>query len=158
MCTDSEIDKNFNVIGDPTENAIVSKALEYGINKDKLCLNMQRINEIPFDSERKLMSTIHSNGNMYRIITKGALDVLLNRCTKIYKNGDVKRITELDKKEILDKNAMMADKALRVLGVAFLDIDILPKEINTKTIENNLIFVRTNRNDRSSKRGSKKCN
>lgn len=157
MCTDSEIDNNLEVIGESTENAIVSKALEYGINKDKLYSNMQRINEIPFDSERKLMSTIHKNGNRYRIITKGALDVLLNRCKKIYKNGDVKTITQLDKKEILEKNSNMANKALRVLGVAFLDIDILPKEIDTKTIENNLIFVRTNRNDRSSKRRGKKC-
>lgn len=119
---------------------------------------MQRINEIPFDSERKLMSTIHKNGNCYRIITKGALDVLLNRCTKIYKSGDIKSITELDKKEILYKNSNMADKALRVLCIAYLDVDILPKEIDTNTIENNLIFVRTNRNDRSSTRRSKKRN
>lgn len=120
----------------------MNKALEYGINKNKLYLNMERVSEIPFDSDRKLMTTIHKMGDKYRIITKGALDVLLNRCTKIYKDGDIRAITDTDKKEILRENSNMADKALRVLAVTYLDIERLPREINTENIERDLIFVR----------------
>ena len=86
MCTDCEYINEGEISGDPTEIAIVSKALEYGINKNSLYINMERINEIPFDSERKLMTTIHKLGDKYRIITKGAVDILLNRCEKIYNN------------------------------------------------------------------------
>lgn len=140
MCTDCEISNN-EVLGDPTEVAIVNKALEYGIDKEKLYANMRRINEISFDSDRKLMTTIHKIGNKYRVITKGALDVLLNRCIRIYKDGDLSRITDDDKKVILNKNSNMANKALRVLGVAYSDLESLPKEINSENIENNLTFV-----------------
>lgn len=140
MCTDCEISE-MKVTGDPTEVAIVNKALEYGISKQRLYSNMERINEIPFDSDRKLMTTIHKLGNKYRIITKGALDILLNRCIKIYQEGDIRGITEIDKKAILNKNANMADKALRVLGVAYTDVENLPKNIDSENIENNLIFV-----------------
>jgi len=142
MCTDCNIGENGEVTGDPTEVAIVNKALEYGINKNKLYLNMERINEIPFDSDRKLMTTIHKCGNKYRIITKGALDVLLSRCQKIYINGDVKNITDLDKEKALRENSNMADKALRVLAVAYLDVENIPKEVNSENIEKNLVFVR----------------
>ncbi len=153
MCTDCEIANN-GVTGDPTEVAIVNKAMQYGINKESLYLSMERINDIPFDSDRKLMTTIHKVGNKYRIITKGALDILLNKCIKIYKEGDIRGITNHDKETILNKNANMADKALRVLGVAYCDLEKLPREISQDTIENNLIFVRINWNDRSSKRRS----
>ncbi len=102
---------------------------------------MERISEIPFDSDRKLMTTIHKLGNKYRVITKGALDIILNKCVKVYKYGDIKTITEEDKNTILNRNSNMADKALRVLGVAYVDIDRLPNEIKTENIENNLIFV-----------------
>ena len=111
MCTDCTISKTNEIIGDPTETAIVEKALEYGI------------------------------GDKYRIITKGAVDVLLNKCIKIYKDGDIKTITDQDKNNILKKNDNMADKALRVLAVAYLDVNIIPKEIDTKNTEKDLIFV-----------------
>ena len=140
MCTDCEMSNN-EVLGDPTEAAIVNKALEYGIDKEKLYANMQRINEIPFDSDRKLMTTVHKIGNKYRVITKGALDILLNRCVKIYKEGDIFGITDNDKRAILSKNSNMANRALRVLGVAYSDLESLPKEINSENTENNLIFV-----------------
>ncbi len=141
MCTDCTISKTNEIIGDPTETAIVEKALEYGINKDKLYLSMPKVNELPFDSDRKLMTTVHKIGDKYRIITKGAVDVLLNKCIKIYKDGDIKTITEQDKNNILKKNDNMADKALRVLAVAYLDVNIIPKEIDTKNTEKDLIFV-----------------
>lgn len=144
MCTDCEISNNNEAIGDPTEVAIVNKALNYGISKDKLYQNMQRINDIPFNSERKLMTTIHKLGDRYRIITKGALDILLNKCDRICKDGEIKNITQKDIEMILNKNMDMADKALRVLGVAYKDLDTLPKTIDSANVEKGLNFVRIN--------------
>lgn len=97
-------------------------------------------------------------GNKYRIITKGAVDVLLNRCEKIYKNGEVHKLENIDKNIILNKNDKMADKALRVLAVAYLDVDKIAGNLDTLNLENHLIFVRTSRNDWPSKRRSKKGN
>lgn len=159
MCTDSTISNSGEILGDPTENAIVDKALHLGINKEKLYLEMERINDIPFDSERKLMTTVHKiKGGKFRIITKGAVDVLLNKCSKIYKDGEIRDLKSGDKDVILSKNEEFADKALRVLAVAYLDTEMLPSDIKPEVIEQNLIFVRTNWNDRSTKRRSKKCN
>ncbi len=158
MCTDCVITNKNEVTGDPTEIAIVNKALEYGINKEMLYLNYERISEIPFDSERKLMTTIHKFGNGYRIITKGAVDVLLNRCTKIYKDGEIRQISSIDKENILSKNKNMANKALRVIAVAFLDTDKIPNEVKTETTEKDLIFVRLNWDDRPTKRRRKRSN
>lgn len=142
MCTDSEISTSGEITGDPTENAIVAKAREYGINKSGLYLEMERVSEIPFDSDRKLMTTIHKNGSKYRIITKGALDVLIGRCNKIYKDGEIRNLDRLDKEAILNKNSSMADKALRVIACAYLDLDSLPNKIDSERVENDLIFVR----------------
>ncbi len=140
MCTDTEIGSHGEVIGDPTENAIVNKALEYGINKNMLYDKMERVGEIPFESERKLMTTIHKLGNKYRIITKGAVDNLLNKCNKICKNGEIRNMEEMDRRNIFDKNLNMADKALRVLAVAYLDVDRIDK-MTDEEIEQNLIFT-----------------
>ena len=141
MCTDSNIDSSGEIIGDPTENAILYKAREFGINKENLYKNMERINEIPFDSERKLMTTIHKFGSKYRIITKGAVDVLLNKCEKIYKDGEIRNFTELDRKNILNTNSAFADKALRVLAVTYKDVENLPRDIDSSNVENDLVFV-----------------
>lgn len=142
MCTDCEIMADGEVTGDPTEIAIVNKAMQYGIDKEKLYSNMQRINEISFDSDRKLMTTIHKVDERYRVITKGAVDVLLSRCEKIYRDGDIRGITQQYKEEILSKNTDMAGKALRVIGVAYKDLNMLPRKIDSENIENGLTFVR----------------
>ena len=139
MCTDCSINEN-NVEGEPTEVAIVNAALEAGENKNDIYKIEKRINEIPFDSERKLMTTIHKVGNKYRIITKGAPDVLIKKCKKIYDSGKIKDINSSSKTIILNKNEQMAKNALRVIAVAYLDIDNLPFKIDTK-LEDNLIFV-----------------
>ncbi|HBC84796.1 MAG TPA: hypothetical protein DCZ30_05185 [Clostridiales bacterium] len=150
MCTDVDInyDKGKEeLIGEPTEIAIVSAANNIGRNKIDLYKDYARINDIPFDSERKMMTTIHRVGNKYRIITKGAPDVLLKRCTKCV-NGD--KISSLDSTNILKiekENNNMANDALRVLAVSYMDIDVLPKIIDSNTIENNLILVRIDRDD-----------
>jgi len=144
MCTDVEINNEngiLEVTGEATETAIVDCALVHNKNKNELYTKMERINEIPFDSDRKMMTTIHIVNGRYRIITKGAPDVLLKRCTKCYENGN---FIELDGNRLMKiegYNNKMADNALRVIAVAYKDLDKLPAKIDSQTIENNLTFV-----------------
>ena len=147
LCTDCEITVENNqekVIGEPTEKAIVEEGLHIGCNKKETEKIFPRINEIPFDSNRKMMTTIHRIGNKYRIICKGAPDVLLDKCTKevleIVDSKDIK-VKILDKLKIKNENEQMAHKALRVIAVAFKDVTELPSKIDSSTIENNLTFV-----------------
>ena len=147
LCTDCEINVENNqekVIGEPTEKAIVEEGLNIGCNKNEEEKLLPRINEIPFDSNRKMMTTIHRIGNKYRIICKGAPDVLLDKCTKeileIGENQEIK-VRSLDKLKIKNENEQMAHKALRVIAVAFKDVTELPNKIDSNSIENNLTFV-----------------
>lgn len=147
LCTDCEITVENNqekVIGEPTEKAIVEEGLHIGCNKKETEKIFQRINEIPFDSNRKMMTTIHRIGSKYRIICKGAPDVLLDKCTKeVLEIGDSQdiKVKTLDKLKIKNENEQMAHKALRVIAVAFKDVTELPSKIDNSTIENNLTFV-----------------
>jgi Ca2+-transporting ATPase len=144
MCTDVEISKEngkMELTGEPTEKAIVSKALDEGKNKNELYNVMKRVKDIPFDSSRKMMTTIHKMPNGYRLITKGAPDVLLKRCNKVYDNGNVTTLDYSKTKLIENQNNKMADEALRVLAIAYLDIPSLPSKIDTETVEKNLIFI-----------------
>lgn len=141
MCTDVQIQNNGKVLGDPTEIAIVEGANSIYKNRSELYSKYPKINEIPFDSNRKLMSTIHKFNNKYRIITKGAPDVLLERCTKYYNNGNIESLNYIKRNNLKSRNENLADKALRVIGVAYIDLDILPKSLDANFIENNLIFV-----------------
>ena len=140
MCTDCSIDeRNLKVIGEPTEAAIVNKAIEENINKNNLYKVMERIDEIPFDSNRKMMTTVHILNNKYRSITKGAPDILINQCSKIYKNGRIEGLTEEEKNEIRDKNWKMANEALRVIAIGYKDEEKIPN--NKNELEKDLIFV-----------------
>ena len=144
MCTDVEITSEngkIELTGEPTEKAIVSKALDEGQNKNELYSVMKRVKDIPFDSSRKMMTTIHKMTNGYRIITKGAPDVLLKRCNKVYDNGNVTTLDYYKTKLIENQNNKMADEALRVLAIAYLDIPSLPQKIDSENIEKNLIFI-----------------
>lgn len=143
MCTDCNIsykDGRQIAEGEPTEVALVNAALEEGENKDELYKKEERINDIPFDSKRKLMTTIHKINNGYRIITKGAPDVLIKRCNKKHINGRIEELTNNDVLKINRKNEDMANKALRVIAVSYVDIKVLPNKID-ENLENNLVFV-----------------
>ena len=143
MCTDCDIRYNngkLEVNGEPTEVALVNQGLDNGKDKNELYRTMPRVNEIPFDSNRKMMTTIHKVGNKYRIITKGAPDVLLEKCQKQI-NGGLGQTSMIEKSKIQRENEKMAQKALRVIAVGYKDLDFLPQKIDTNTIENNLIFV-----------------
>lgn len=150
LCTDCDINVESGVpqvSGEPTEKAIVEECINMGTVKDKLENFMSRINEIPFDSNRKMMTTIHKIGNKYRIITKGAPDVLLQKCTKQVdlitemQNQYNIKIKSLENLKIQSDNRQMAQKALRVIAVAYKDLDTLPSKIDSQNIENNLTFV-----------------
>ena len=133
MCTDSKIEINggkVEVVGEPTEIALVEAAYINKLDKNKLYQSMPRVGEIPFDSTRKMMTTIHKLENgKYRVITKGAPDILLHKCVGVYKE------------KIARENEKMANKALRVIAVTYKDMDYLPNKIESSTIENNLNFV-----------------
>ena len=134
MCTDCDIlyqNGKIEVNGEPTEVALVQNGLKNNQNKSELYHIMPRVNEIPFDSNRKMMTTIHKVGNTYRIITKGAPDVLLDKC----------QIAIGEKQRIQRENLQMAEKALRVIAVAYKDLDRLPDKIDSVNIEHNLNFV-----------------
>ncbi len=146
MCNDTVLtydgDGSPKTAGDPTETAFVTAALkEDGMDKNQLEKEMPRMAELPFDSERKLMSTIHPLNGKYRVMVKGAPDVLLARCTSILDDG-VTALTPALAKQVEDANAAMAEKALRVLGCAYKDIDAIPQgELTSEALENGLTFV-----------------
>lgn len=139
MCTDTE-EQYSESIGEPTEVAITNFAIKNNLRKSELYEKMPRINDIPFDSTRKMMTTIHKMGKKYRIITKGAPDVLIKKCTKCYNNGSISSIYSKEE-SIKYQNNEMSEKALRVIAVAYRDADNLPVNITADAIENDLIFV-----------------
>lgn len=141
MCNDSIIASKNTIQGDPTENAIVNIALKNGKNKDSLYKEMERINEIPFDSDRKMMTTIHKLKNGYRIIVKGAPDVILKKCTKYYTKNSCYNLNSSNISKINNINEQMANEALRVIAVSFKDVASLPSTIDSKNIENDLTFA-----------------
>lgn len=139
MCTDTteeRINGKLGFVGEATEVAISNAAMEEGVSKSFLYDEMKRINDIPFDSKRKMMTTIHKYGNGYRIITKGAPDVLLKRCSNCYSGGQIVPIFS-KKDDINEQNNQMAEKALRVIAVAYKDVEKLPE---MQDVEKNLIF------------------
>lgn len=138
MCTDCTT-QNGKIEGEATEKAIVQAAQNLGNTKTDLYNEMPRINDIPFSSERKMMTTIHKIGNKYRIITKGAPDVLIKRCNYYSTQNGEKKLTPSEASHIVKQNEQMAMMALRVIAVAYKDIDILPQKIDTN-LENNLTF------------------
>ena len=125
------------VEGEATEVAIVKEAIKEKANKV-----LHRIYEIPFDSNRKLMTVVNELENgKYRIITKGAPEILLNICDNYEENNNINKISNTFLSNIKNKNEKMAKNALRVLGVAYLDVDIMPKEITSDFIEKGLTFI-----------------
>ena len=139
MCTNCNI-SNKIVTGNPSEVAIVEYAIKSGINKTLLYNEYPRISEIPFDSKRKLMTTIHKCGSKYLIITKGAPDILISKCTNYIENNAECILSSSKKSEFLGLNDKMASDALRVLAVAIKYVSNLPP-INEKSIEQNLTLV-----------------
>ena len=146
LCSDArltETDDGYKILGDPTEGALVTLAEKAGIRQEEINQKYPRIEELPFDSDRKMMTTFHENFIPGKVVsfTKGAPDILISKSSSIYLNGEIVPFTEDLKKKVLDVNSKFSREALRVLAMAFRQYDSLPNEITTETIENNLIFV-----------------
>lgn len=141
FANDTKLTSDSQLIGDPTETAMVQYAIEKGYGLADALKQHPRVGEVPFESDRKLMSTIHPEGNQFVVYTKGAPDELLKRCTHIVKNGQVSPMTDADREEILDTNRSLAVQALRVLAMAYKVIDEVPAQMTTEVVENNLVFA-----------------
>ena len=141
LCSDSEVDDNGEVIGEPTENALVAFALTKDMNKRELKVSFPRISEAPFDSMRKMMSTVHKDGDSYVQFTKGAPDEVLKRCAYIYSADGIRPMTDEDRAAILAENKAMADEALRVLSGAMRLYDAPPADITPESLERELVFL-----------------
>lgn len=140
---DTKIQSDGQLIGDPTETALIQFGLDHDYSTEVALEKEPRVAEVPFDSERKLMSTIHqlANGQFF-VAVKGAPDELLKRVTNIETApGDVREMTGKDRNQILAQNKGMATQALRVLGMAYRIIDQLPAELNSETVEKELTFA-----------------
>ncbi len=134
--------EDYKTTGDPTETALIDLGLKFAINKNQTDAQFKRIEEIPFDSERKLMTTVHQVGDSYEVCTKGGLDELLSKCTSILKNGQIQPLTEEDKTAIEQVNAGLAEKALRVLAMGFKTINtLLAVEEKMTQLESGLCYA-----------------
>lgn len=142
LANDTKISQDSSLLGDPTETAMVQYGLDKNYDVREELVNIPRIAEVPFDSTRKLMTTIHQlEDGKYLVATKGAPDMLLDRVTKIEKHGEVSAFTEDDRTTLMKLNKEMATQALRVLAMAYKVIDTLPETIDTDSIEHDLIFA-----------------
>ncbi len=141
LCNDSKILEDGSLTGDPTETALTEVAFKFNFDSS-VYSDMPRIAEVPFDSERKLMTTIHKVAdNLYRVYTKGGIDELLRICKGYEIDGELKTDLENYKIEINSANEEMAKNALRVLGFAYKEMDHKPNKEELENIENNLIFI-----------------
>ena len=142
LANDTKISQDNSLLGDPTETAMVQYGLDKNYDVREELVNIPRVAEVPFDSTRKLMTTIHQlEDGKYLVATKGAPDMLLDRVTKIEKHGEVSAFTEDDRTTLMKLNKEMATQALRVLAMAYKVIDTLPETVDTDSIEHDLIFA-----------------
>jgi Ca2+-transporting ATPase len=152
--SDTEGTRSWRMVGDPTEGALVVAAAKGGYGRGDMEMALPRVQEIPFDSERKLMSTIHRrDGSQERAaagtfvypqfvaFVKGAPDVILDHCSHIQRAGAAVALTEEKRREVLDQNREMASNALRVLGVAYRPLAEIPESLRPGDIEKELTFV-----------------
>ena len=141
LCTNAEVDEDGKGTGEPDEVALINYAASLGLAKADLAAANPRVGEVPFDSGRKMMSTVHEVNGKFTQYTKGAPDEILKKCTHAWVDGQVVAIT----KEILDKaaeeNTRMGNKALRVFAVAYKEYDVAPTVYESEALENNLIFI-----------------
>ena len=141
LCSDANLNDENQAEGEPTECALVNFAYSVGLKKQDMEKVTPRVDEAPFDSGRKMMSTIHDLGGSFVQYTKGGPDVVLARCTHYYENGEVKPMTEEKRSEIMAANKAMADRALRVLAAAKRDWASKPESNEPEFLEKDLTFL-----------------
>ena len=140
LCNDTKVGAYNELTGDPTETALIDMGMKLNIDVHKI-FDVDRLAELPFDSDRKLMSTVHEVNGKYVVYTKGAIDELLKRCDNYIVNGKIKEDLEDYKVQISKTNEELAKNALRVLGFAYKELDKVPTNDEMQTIENHLTFV-----------------
>ena len=140
LCNDTKISNDGTLTGDPTETALVDMAFKLDFDPS-IYDQMPRIQEIPFDSDRKLMTTVNELNGKYFVYTKGGVDELLKNCTSYLDNGEIKQDLENYVKVIRKQNENMAKEALRVLACGYKEIDHKPTKEEMKNIESNLTFI-----------------
>ena len=140
LCNDARLE-NDDAVGEATEAALVNFAFKNGLGKTELDKKYPRIAEAPFDSNRKMMSTVHNVQNVLTQYTKGAPDEILKRCTHYTENGEAKLLTEEKRAEILAYNKSFADQALRVLAAAYKTYTALPEDQSPENLEKDMVFI-----------------
>jgi len=141
LCSDANLNEENQAEGEPTECALVNFAYSVGLHKAELEKATPRVDEAPFDSGRKMMSTVHDLGGKFVQYTKGGPDVVLARCAYYLDGAEVKLMTEEKRAEIMAANKAMADKALRVLAAAKRDWSEKPADNTPEFLEQELVFV-----------------
>lgn len=140
LCNDTKVSVNNELTGDPTETALVDMGFKLDFTPE-LYVSYPRVKEFPFDSDRKLMTTVHQIGDKYIVYTKGGVDELLSKCKGYLFDGNEKSDLDTYKSNIMKQNEEMAQNALRVLAMAYKDLDHMPSDDEMKTIESDLIYV-----------------
>ena len=141
LCNDTKVGENNELTGDPTETALVDMGMNLDIDIDKI-FKIDRLNEIPFDSSRKLMTTVHQVNDKYVVYTKGGVDELLQNCNSYIIDGKIKKDLEQFKTNIYENNENMAKNALRVLAFGYKTIDKLPEsKEEIQKLETDLTFI-----------------
>lgn len=138
LCNDAT-SKDGSKTGDPTEIALLDAGIKFNLYKDELNSSHQRVDEVPFDSDRKLMTTVNKYNSEYKVFTKGAIDNLLYISNKVLLNGEIIDFTKEKKDEILHYSNLMSDEALRVLALGYKDLK--DKSVNIDSLETDLVFV-----------------
>jgi Ca2+-transporting ATPase len=160
LCNDAALEQRpcdsgvvWRMVGDPTEGALVVAAAKAGLWQNELSQGLPRVAEVPFEADRKRMTTIHRVSNPTGVLTdrkvdapyvafvKGAPEILLEHCSYIFRHGEVRPLGTADRKEILDVNVSLASDALRVLAAAYRPMDDVPSEPKAEEVELDLIFL-----------------
>ena len=141
LCTNADVDENGKGTGEPDEVALINYAKTLNLPKATLVEKYPRVGEVPFDSGRKMMSTVHSKANGFVQFTKGAPDEILKKCTHADINGEVVEMNDEIRAKIMEENTRMGNKALRVFAVAYKTYDAIPETIDSESLEYDMTFI-----------------
>ena len=141
LCTNAEVAEDGKSTGEPDEVALINYAATLDLPKAKLVVAYPRVGEVPFDSGRKMMSTVHAKGNEFVQFTKGAPDEILKKCTHVDINGEVYEMNDEFRAKIMEENTRMGNKALRVFAVAYKTYDKAPETYDSESLEFDMTFI-----------------
>lgn len=141
LCTNAEVEADGKSTGEPDEVALINYAKTLGLEKSELVKSEPRTGEVPFDSGRKMMSTVHKKDGQFVQYTKGAPDEILKKCSYYLENGSKAPLTDSVRKKIMEENTRMGNKALRVFAAAYKTYEKEPDEYSSEKLENEMIFI-----------------